>query len=76
MTTETKRVLRTAVQFLVGLAAALPLLVHASGVPATAPGVGVGLAVAAAVTRIMAMPAVQRLLPGWLRTDDSTGARE
>ncbi|MCX3064192.1 hypothetical protein [Streptomyces beihaiensis] len=74
MTNDTKRTIRTAVQFLVGLAAALPLLVHASGIPETAPGVGVGLAVAAAVTRLMAMPVVQRLLPGWLRTDEeSTG---
>ena len=51
----------------VSLAAALPLIVQASGVPETTAGVGVGLAVAAAVTRVMALPAVDRLLPGWLR---------
>ncbi|MGW4890120.1 hypothetical protein [Streptomyces murinus] len=32
------------------------------------------LAVSAGVTRVMALPAVQALLPGWLRTD--TGSRE
>lgn len=59
---STKTTIRTAIQFLVGLAAAMPLLVEASGVLESAPGVGVGLAVAAAVTRVMALPAVQRLL--------------
>lgn len=65
---STKHTLRTGFQFLVGVAAALPLLVDASGIPESAPGVGVGLAVAAAVTRVMAVPVVQRLLPSWLRT--------
>lgn len=73
MTDLTKRTLRTTLQTALGLVAALPLLVHASGVPESAPGVGVGLAVAAAVTRLMAIPGVQRLLPGWLRTDDGAG---
>lgn len=74
MSIATKHTIRTGLQFLVGLAAALPLLVHASGIPATAPGVGLGLAVAATVTRIMAIPGVQQLLPGWLRTDAGGGS--
>jgi hypothetical protein len=74
MKDTTKRTLRTSVQFVVGLAAALPFIVDTSGIPETAPGVGIGLAAAATLTRVMAVPAVQRLLPGWLRTDD--GGRE
>ncbi|MCH0555824.1 hypothetical protein [Streptomyces sp. MUM 16J] len=73
MTDSTKRVLRTVLQMIVGLAVALPMIVHASGIPETAPGVGVGLAVSAAVTRIMAIPAVQAVLPNWLRTDEGSG---
>jgi hypothetical protein len=71
MKDSTKRTIRTVLQTALGLTVALPLLAHASGIPQTAPGVGVGLAVAAAVTRIMAVPAVQALLPAWLRTDDT-----
>ncbi|WP_455907485.1 hypothetical protein [Streptomyces erythrochromogenes] len=53
-------------QTLLGLAAGLPLIVDASGVPQSAAGVAVALAVAGAVTRVMALPVVQRLLPRWL----------
>jgi hypothetical protein len=67
MRDATRRTVRTVVQAAGSLAAALPLIVAASGVPETTEGVGVGLAVAAAVTRVMALPAVDRLLPGWLR---------
>ena len=69
MKDSTRRTIRTGVQFTVGLAAALPMIVHASGIPETAPGVGVGLAVAAGVTRVMVLPAVDALLPKWLRKD-------
>ncbi|MFR9800077.1 hypothetical protein ACL02U_29920 [Streptomyces sp. MS06] len=68
MSDATRRMLRTVVQLLVGLAAGMPLLVHASGVSESAPGVGVVLGVSAAVTRLMAAPVVQPLLPAWLRT--------
>ncbi|WP_035799839.1 hypothetical protein [Kitasatospora mediocidica] len=68
MTDSTRRTVRTALQTLLGLLAALPLLVSTSGLPATLPGLGVALAVAAAVTRVMALPTVEQLLPAWLRT--------
>ncbi|GAA0955322.1 hypothetical protein [Nonomuraea longicatena] len=69
MTNETKRALRTALQTLVGVAVALPLIVDASGIPATATGVAGALAVAGGLARVMALPVVQSLLPSWLRTD-------
>lgn len=53
---------RTVVQTAVGLC-------RAAGVPETLPWVAGALAVAAGVTRVMAVPGVQALLPGWLRTD-------
>lgn len=67
MTESVSRTLRTAVQTLLGLLAALPLLVDGGTLSKTLPGLGVALAVATAVTRVMAFPAVQQLLPGWLR---------
>jgi hypothetical protein len=67
MTDALRRTLRTGLQVLVGLAAALPLLVHTTGLPSTLPGLGTALAVAAAVTRLMASPLVDQLLPGWLK---------
>ena len=68
MTGANRRTIRTAVQVLLGLAAGLPLLVDTAGLPATLPGVGTALAVAAAVTRVMALPTVESWLPAWLRT--------
>ncbi|MGW7197211.1 hypothetical protein [Streptomyces chryseus] len=68
MKDSTRRTVRTVVQAVIGLAAALPLLLPTLGVPETAAGYGVALAVAAGVTRAMASPAVQRFLPAWLRT--------
>lgn len=70
MKTSTKRTLRTVLQLVVGLAAALPMILSASGVPETAPGVAVALATSAAVTRIMSIPQVNDLLPRWLRLDN------
>jgi hypothetical protein len=64
----TRRTIRTTVQTALGLAVAAPLIVDASGIPAATPGVAVGLAVAAGITKVMALPAVDRLLPSWLRT--------
>ena len=69
MQDSTKRTMRTVVQSALGLAVVLPIIVEAAGIPAALPWVAGALAVAGAVTRIMALPAVQRLLPGWLRTD-------
>ena len=62
-----RRTVRTVLQVLVGLAAGLPALVHTSGLPSALPGLGLALAVAAAVTRVMALPIVDQLLPAWLR---------
>ncbi|MGW4648030.1 hypothetical protein [Kitasatospora sp. NPDC004289] len=67
MTDARRRTIRTSVQGLLGLLAAMPLIVNASGIPEATPGVGVFLAVAAGVTRVMALPSVDRLLPSWLR---------
>lgn len=70
MTDAAKRTVRTVVQTALGIAVVLPAIVDASGIPASLPWVAGALAVAGAVTRVMAVPAVQRLLPGWLRTAD------
>ncbi|MEQ4716099.1 hypothetical protein [Nonomuraea sp. B19D2] len=69
MTDANKRALRTALQTLIGVAAVLPMVVDASGVPETLPWVAGALAVAGGVSRVMALDAVQKLLPSWLRTD-------
>ncbi|MDH6111160.1 hypothetical protein P3T36_003184 [Kitasatospora sp. MAP12-15] len=74
MSESATRTVRTAVQTLLGLLAALPLLVDGGTVSRTLPGLGVALAVATAVTRVMAFPAVQQLLPGWLRTPSAPAA--
>ena len=70
MTDSTRRTIRTVLQTVVSLAAGLPLIVHAASVPDALPGVAVALAVAGAVTRVMALPAVDQLLPAWLRKAD------
>lgn len=67
---RSRRIARTIVQAVVGLAAGLPLIVAVSGVPGTTAGVGVVLAVAAGFTRVMAMPVVNAALPWWLRAED------
>ncbi|MET9345493.1 hypothetical protein [Streptomyces termitum] len=69
MSDAAKRTARTVLQSAVGLAVALPALVDAVGLPATLPWVAGALAAAGALARVMAVPAVQLLLPGWLRTD-------
>ncbi|MFG2376097.1 hypothetical protein ACGFY9_32055 [Streptomyces sp. NPDC048504] len=69
MSEAAKRTLRTVLQTAVGLCVLLPTVVDAAGVPDTLPWVAAALAAAAGVTRIMALPAVQALLPTWLRTD-------
>lgn len=72
MKDSTKRTIRTVLQTIVGLAAALPLIIGASGVSESVPGVAVALAVSGALTRIMAIPAVNDLLPEWLRVESAT----
>ncbi|GHF99725.1 hypothetical protein [Streptomyces hydrogenans] len=68
MSEAAKRTARTVLQTAVGLAVVLPALVDVSGLPATLPWVAGALAAAGALTRVMAVPAVQLLLPSWLRT--------
>ncbi|MER6391276.1 hypothetical protein ABT236_22765 [Streptomyces sp. NPDC001523] len=65
-----QRTVRTVFQTLLGVAAGLPLIIDASGIPQTTAGVAVALAVAGAVTRIMALPVVHNLLPNWLYLSD------
>ncbi|MCX5446012.1 hypothetical protein [Streptomyces nigrescens] len=60
--------IRTIVQTVLGLAAAFPLIVDTAGIPRTAAGVGVTLAVVMAVTRVMQLEQVQKLMPRWLRS--------
>ncbi|MFE0189285.1 hypothetical protein [Streptomyces sp. NPDC058989] len=79
MSEADRRTVRTIVQTVLGLAAALPLIIDTAGIPRTAAGVGVILAVVMAVTRVMQLEQVQRLMPRWLRTaipDPGTGAAE
>ncbi|MFI1799774.1 hypothetical protein ACH427_20810 [Streptomyces sp. NPDC020379] len=71
MTDATRRTIRTTVQTAITLAALLPVIVDAAGIPATLPWAAGALAVAAGLTRIMAIPGVQALLPRWLRTESA-----
>ena len=69
--------IRTALAVVVALAAMLPALVAASGVDQTLAPVAGALALAAAITRVMALPAVDEFLARfvpWLAADPS--ARE
>jgi len=63
---------RTVFQFVVGLAAGWALIVGAAGLDAGIEWVGTSLAIAAAITRVMALPAVdaliRRFVP-WLAPD-------
>ncbi|NGO72860.1 hypothetical protein [Streptomyces boncukensis] len=68
MSEANKRTLRTLLQTVLGIAVVLPEAVAASGVSETLPWVAAALAVSGAVTRVMAVPGVQALLPSWLRT--------
>ncbi|MER5934139.1 hypothetical protein [Streptomyces sp. NPDC002054] len=67
MTDASRRTVRTIVQTVLAFAAGLPLIINAAGIPQTAAGVGLALAVAGGVTRVMALPVVEALLPRWLR---------
>lgn len=78
MTDQTRSTIRTALAVLIALAAALPVLVAEAGLDVTRwPWLGVVLAVAAAITRVMASPVTEGLLRRfvpWLAagTDDDT----
>ncbi|MYW68765.1 hypothetical protein GTY65_32505 [Streptomyces sp. SID8379] len=65
MTEAARRTLRTALQTVVAL---LPLLAD-GGAAADVPALAGVVAVAAAVSRVMALPEVDRLLPHWLRKE-------
>lgn len=67
---STTRTARTVFQTVVAIAAGMPLLLDASGIPDATPGVAVVVAVSAALTRLMALPLVNDLLPGFLRKED------
>jgi hypothetical protein len=68
LSAENKRVLRSVVQMVLFAAGALPSVVLASGLKESVPGVAISLAVAAAVTRVMQIPAAQPMLK-WLGLD-------
>ncbi|MEU5417696.1 hypothetical protein [Streptomyces sp. NPDC020667] len=68
MTDATRRTIRTTVQTAITLAALLPAIVSAAGIPETLPWAAGALALAAGLTRTMAIPGVQALMPTWLRT--------
>ncbi|MFR9767045.1 hypothetical protein [Nocardia sp. SC052] len=57
---------RTVFQLIIGIAAAMPMIVAASGLPETAAGVGVALGVSAAITRLMSLPVVNGALTVWV----------
>ncbi|MBW0270789.1 hypothetical protein ATM97_07155 [Nocardia sp. MH4] len=60
-----RAVTRSVFQAGVGIAAAMPVIVESSGLSSTAWGVGTAIGVSAAVTRIMAVPAVNLALAQW-----------
>ncbi|MCX5208897.1 MULTISPECIES: hypothetical protein [Kitasatospora] len=68
MSDAARRTARTVLQSTLALAAGLPLLIDTAGLSRALPGVGVALTVATVLTRLMALPAVDRALPPWLRT--------
>lgn len=69
MTDHQRRTARTVFQTAVTLAAAVPAIVQASGLAETSGAVALALAVSGAVTRIMSLPAVDAMLPSWLRKE-------
>ncbi|WP_230210270.1 hypothetical protein [Streptomyces kaniharaensis] len=67
MSDSARRTIRTVVAVALALLAGLPLLVRTAALPDTLPGLGTVLAVAAAITRAMALPQVNGRLPDWLQ---------
>lgn len=80
MSTQTRHpwraTIRTAVAVIVALAAMLPLLVAASGLDETLAPVAGALAIAGAITRVMALPAVDAFLARFLPWLASEGERD
>jgi len=67
---EWVRTIRTAIQVVIAVVALVPVLVPALGLSATV-GVGAGLtAIAAVVTRIMAVPQLSELINRLLRSEE------
>ncbi|AVH58372.1 MULTISPECIES: hypothetical protein [Streptomyces] len=62
MSPAAKRTARTVLQTLLSLAAVLPALVDTDGIAEALPWLATAAAGAGALARIMAMPAVERLL--------------
>ncbi|UUU33521.1 hypothetical protein JIX56_28760 [Streptomyces sp. CA-210063] len=73
MTDSNRRALRTAFQALLAVAAAVPLLADTPGI-ADLPGYATLVVAATALSRLMSMPSVERLLPPWLRAGAGGGA--
>lgn len=67
---------RTVVAVVVALAAMLPLLIEASGVDETLAPVAGALAIAGAITRIMALPAVEAFLARFVPWLSATGGEQ
>ncbi|MFF5004694.1 hypothetical protein ACFY3G_17910 [Streptomyces phaeochromogenes] len=67
MQNSTRRSARTVLQFAVGVATALPLMLAEPGVAEALPWLIPAAAVAGAAARVMSVPAVQRWLPVWLQ---------
>lgn len=78
MSAATKRAIRTVLQTAAGVAVLLPATVDASGIPATLPWVAGALAAAGALTRVMALPAVEAVLDrfGLGLVDDDPGGTD
>ncbi|MEI5523820.1 hypothetical protein [Streptomyces brasiliscabiei] len=66
MTDSNRRAVRTAFQALLAVATALPLLADTPGV-AELPFYATLVAAATALSRLMSLPSVERLLPPWLK---------
>ncbi|MFE6165577.1 hypothetical protein ACFQ7F_42500 [Streptomyces sp. NPDC056486] len=73
MKDATRRALRTAAQVLVTLVTALPLLAAEPEI-ADVPLLAGLVAFATGLSRLMAVPAVEALLPPWLRSTGREGA--
>ncbi|UUU22542.1 hypothetical protein [Streptomyces sp. DSM 40750] len=73
MTDSNRRAVRTAFQAMLAVAAAVPLLADTPGV-ADLPGYATLVVAATALSRLMSMPSVERLLPPWLKADTEEGA--